>query len=211
MAVICPTITAQDPHGYREQVAQVEPFAQRIHIDLADGSFAPTKLIGPAQIYWPEDMTADLHIMYTKPRDQLETLVSLRPNLVIVHAESDGDILGMLLELQSFGIKAGIGLLPKTDISEYEDLVSAADHVLIFAGNLGYQGGQADMTALQRIPDIRAINPTAELAWDGGITAENLPLLLQQGIEVLNVGSYIQHADDPAKAFETLNQLLAKQ
>lgn len=211
MAIICPTVTAEDPHSYREQVARIEPFAERIHIDLADGEFAPTKLVGPAQVYWPENLTADLHIMYTRPHEQLETLVSLHPNLVIVHAEAEGDVLGMLLELQSFGIKAGIALLPKTDVDDHADLISSADHVLLFAGNLGYQGGQADMNVLQKIPDIRAHNPTAELGWDGGINAENVPLLLQQGVEVFNVGGAVQHADDPAEAYKTLTALLAKQ
>ena len=208
MPVICPTVTAEDPHAYREQVARIEPFAQRIHIDLADGAFAPTKLLGVAQIYWPENMVADLHMMYKKPKDELETLVSLKPNLVIIHAEAEGDLLGMLLELQSFGIKAGVALLPQTSAETYDELLGVADHVLLFAGNLGYQGGKADMGVLKKIPDIRAINPTAELAWDGGIDVENVPLLLEHGVEVLTVGGFIQHSDDPASVYKQLAAMI---
>jgi ribulose-phosphate 3-epimerase len=211
MAVICPTITAENPHTYREQVARVEPFASRLHIDLADGEFAPTKLVGVAQIYWPETMVADLHIMYKRPQQELETIIGLQPNLVVVHAEADGDVRGMLLELQSVGIKAGVALLKDTEPEAHQDLLSTADHVLLFAGNLGYQGGSADMSVLKKIADIRMINPTAELGWDGGITAENVPLLLQQGVEVLNVGGYIHRADDPAAAYQSLTKLLASE
>lgn len=208
MPVICPTITAEDPHAYREQMARVEAFAQRIHIDLADGEFAPTKLLGPAQIYWPENLVADLHVMYAKPHEQLETLISLKPNMVIVHAEAEGDMLAMLLELQSFGIKAGIALLPESAPEKYTELLGVADYILLFAGHLGYQGGEADMDVLKKIPAIMSCNPTAELGWDGGINAESVPLLLQQGVEVCNVGGFIQEADDPAAAYKQLVELL---
>lgn len=208
MPVICPTITAADPHSYREQVAKVEEFAKRLHIDLADGTLAPTKLMGAAQIYWPEDAIADIHMMYKRPRDFIETVISLKPNMVIVQAESEGDMRGLILELQSMGIKAGIALLPDTKVDDVADLISAADHVLLFAGKLGYQGGKADMSVTKKIPDIKAINPTTELGWDGGITSENVPLLIQQGVEVLNVGSYLQQADFPADVYKELTGLL---
>lgn len=211
MAVVCPTVTAEDPHSYREQVARLEPFATRIHIDLADGEFAPTKLVGLAQVYWPESMQADLHIMYQNPHEQLETAISLQPNMVIIHAEASGDLHGMILELQSVGIKAGVALLAESKPDDYADLISAADHILLFAGKLGYQGGEADMNVLKKIPDIRIINPIAELGWDGGIDVENAPLLVQEGIEILNIGGYIHHADDPAAAYKTVTQLVAKQ
>ncbi len=55
MAVICPTVTAYDPHEYREQMERVEPFAKRIHIDLMDGHFAPTKSPGLKHVWWPDD------------------------------------------------------------------------------------------------------------------------------------------------------------
>ena len=210
MAVICPTITAETPKVYREQVARVEPFAERLHIDLADGKFAPTTLLVPAQIYWPKTVIADLHVMFEEPQREFETLVSLKPNVVIVHAEAKGDLLGMLLELQSYGIKAGLALLADSAPEAYAKLIGVVDHVLLFAGKLGYQGAQADMHILKKIPLIKAINPTAELAWDGGITPENVPLLVEQGVEVLNVGGYIHTADDPKVAYESLLKLLSK-
>lgn len=210
MPVLCPTITAVDARTYREQVARIEPFTKRLHIDIADGQFAPNTTVGAAQLYWPEGITADIHVMYTHPREELETLVSLKPNLVVIHAEAAGDLLGMLLELKSLGVKAGVALLPPSQPDQYKELVSAADHVLLFAGNLGYQGGTANLDVLKKVPDIRALNPIAELAWDGGINLENAPTLVEGGIEVLNLGGYIHRAEQPAEAYKALENLLAK-
>lgn len=203
MPVICPTVTATNPHTYREQMARIEPFAPRVHIDFGDGEFT-TKMVDIAQAYWPEHMMADFHVMYKHPYAHMETIVSLKPNMVVVHAEAEDDMLAMVLELQAVGIKAGIALLQPTKPQDHTDIISHVDHVLLFGGNLGHQGGTADMSVLQKVVDIRAINPTVELGWDGGISAENAPLLVEGGIEVLNVGGYIQHADDPKVAYESL-------
>jgi ribulose-phosphate 3-epimerase len=112
----------------------------------------------------------------------------------------------MLLELQAVGIKAGLALLPKSQPQDYVEEISHADHILLFGGELGHQGGTADLTVLGKVGDIRAINPTVELGWDGGITAENTPTLVEAGIEVLNVGGFIQHADDPKQAYESISK-----
>src|ERR1700753_2375748 len=61
---ICPTITAFGTHDYRAQMEMLEPFAERIHIDLMDGVFAPHISPGLDQIWWPDSITADLHLMY---------------------------------------------------------------------------------------------------------------------------------------------------
>lgn len=204
MAVICPTVLAEEPHAYREQMARIEPFAERIQIDLCDGDFTPNKTVNIAQIYWPESVIVDLHMMYRQPVTQLETVISLQPNLVIIHAEAEGDLRAMLLELKSVGIKTGVALLKGSSAEDHQDLLGIADHVLLFAGDLGHFGGVADMEVLKKIPDVRVINPTVELGWDGGVSIENAPLLVQQGIEVLNVGGFIQNSDMPEKAFKDL-------
>jgi ribulose-phosphate 3-epimerase len=207
MPVICPTVTAPDPHTYREQMARIEPFAARVHIDFGDGEFTE-RMVSIAQAYWPEHMIADFHIMYKHPYQHMETIVGLKPNMVIVHAEAEDDTLAMVLELQAVGIKAGVALLKETKPENHVDVISHADHVLLFAGDLGHQGSVADLSVLAKVADVRAINPTIELGWDGGITAENAPMLVEAGIEVLNIGGFIQHADDPAAAYNSLVKVI---
>jgi ribulose-phosphate 3-epimerase len=189
-------------------MARIEPFAPRVHIDFGDGDFA-ARMVNIAQAYWPDTMIADFHIMYRHPYAYMETITSLKPSMVIVHAEAEDDMLAMVLELQAVGIKAGLALLKDTKPENHRDIISHADHVLLFGGDLGHQGGAADMSVLQKVDDIRAINPTIEIGWDGGINAENAPLLVEGGIEVLNVGGFIQHADDPKAAYESILKILS--
>ena len=41
-AVITPAILAENAAQYKEQVDRITGFAERVHIDISDGEFAPT-------------------------------------------------------------------------------------------------------------------------------------------------------------------------
>ncbi|MEO5690872.1 MAG: hypothetical protein ABIQ64_01665 [Candidatus Saccharimonadales bacterium] len=208
MAVVSPSITSPstDPHLYREQIERVH-FAQRIHIDLMDGVFAPNKNINPIQIWWPENVIADVHLMYQKPSEHLETLISLKPNMVLLHAESDGDIESYLRHIKRFGIKAGVVLLADTSVAEAHGCIEVADHVLLFSGTLGSFGGTVNLDVLHKVDQIRAIRPDIEIGWDGGVNDTNIKQIVSAGIDVCTVGGLIQRSDRPAEMYKQLIEL----
>lgn len=211
MSVVCPCVTATDAHAYREQMARIAPFAERVHVDFSDGVLSPVKLINPVQAYWPEGKLADLHLMFKKPADHLETVISLNPNMVIIHAEAEGDLLGIMRQLRAVNIKTGVALLQATEPAQAHDLIADADHVLIFSGDLGRFGGTADMTLLKKVGQIRAINANVEIGWDGGVGPDNIAQLSLGGVEVMDVGGHIQQAPDPQEAYATLIKNIPKE
>ncbi len=204
-ACICPSVTpaTSDPHVYREQIERVS-FAPRIQIDLMDGIFAPHKNINPVQAWWPDAVLADIHLMYRYPSDHLETLISLSPHLIILHAEAEGDITGYIEHIKKFGLKAGVALLADTQVEMAYGMITASDHVLLFSGNLGEFGGHADLSLLDKVSQIRAIRPDIEIGWDGGVNIENVRALADGGIDVINVGGAIQRAPDAHKSYKEL-------
>lgn len=210
MAIICPTVTptTTDPHEYREQLERVIDISSRLQLDFMDGDFASPRILGIAQAWWPEGKTIDVHLMYRRPLEYIETLVSLHPSLVIVHAEAEGDLAGMMTHLQGLGIRAGVALLQDTSVESVKNLIEIADHVLIFAGSLGTFGGHADLTQLDKVAEIRAIKPGIEIGWDGGANETNVAQLAEGGIDVINAGSAIQRAENPIEAYQYLQSLI---
>lgn len=208
MADICPAVLAANTHQYREQVERVTPFARRLHIDFMDGTFAPTTSLKLNQAWLPEDVKADLHIMYQQPLSYQEEIIRLRPHLVIVHAEAEGNFVTLAKALQRQGIKAGIALLAETPVSVIRPALEYIDHVLIFSGDLGRFGGQADLGHLKKVAEVKALKPSVEIGWDGGVTDANIQQLVSGGVGVLNVGGYIQRAEDPAERFKVLQGLV---
>ncbi len=203
MANIVPTITASDTHHYREQMERVDSFAPRMHIDFADGKLAPTELLVPAQAWVPDNKVIDLHLMYRNPMEVLDAAIRLRPQLIIIHAEAEAAA-EALQKIRNASIKTGIAVLPNTQIETIHELFKNADHVLVFGGQLGYQGGEADLSLLSKVPALKQLSRQIEIGWDGGVNDQNAKQLIEAGVDVLNVGGFIQQAEDPANAYAKL-------
>lgn len=208
MAVICPTVTAFDPNGYRKQMEAITPFAKRIHIDLMDGVFAPTKSPDLETIWWPHEIQADIHLMYRKPMDYVEQLIKLRPRMVVIHNEAHVHHMDFAAQLHQHGIEVGLAILHDTPVEYAYQIMHSFDHVLVFSGHLGRHGGEADLGLLDKVQKIREHHPEAEIGWDGGINNENAKQLIEAGVNVLNVGGYIQKSADPAAAYSQLAKLI---
>lgn len=204
MAVIAPAILAETPDEYKAQVERIHPFAERVHVDITDGDFAPTFTVGAAQIWWPQEWTIDIHAMVARPSEHLETLISLKPHMIIFHVEVDEDIVPVLQQVKKFDIKAGLALLRPTVPSTVSAAIQAADHVMIFSGDLGKYGGTANLMQLEKVRLIRAIKQSVEIGWDGGVTLDNAFTLSQGGVDVLNVGSTLAQASDPKSVYAKL-------
>jgi ribulose-phosphate 3-epimerase len=212
MSVICPTVTAYDVHEYRTQLEQVQGFAKRIHVDLMDGIFAPTKSPDLDKLWLPNGSQCDIHIMFQHPAVVLKELLRLKPAMVIVQAEANFESVKELQQaLLGSPIRFGISLLASTrpDDDRYVELVRSARHVLIFSGHLGYHGGKADLSLLEKVAKVRELNPRAEIAWDGGVSIENVKALSEGGVDVLNVGGAIQKTTDPEVSYNKLIAALA--
>ncbi len=208
MAIICPTILAKDAHDYRRQLARVQTFARRLQIDLTDGVFAPVKTVGLSAIRWPAHARADLHLMYRNPLESLKAVVALKPHLVIVHAEARGDFIELARALHGHRIKVGLALLPETTVESIQPALEHIDHLLIFSGDLGHFGGTADLGLLAKVQAAKHRKPSLEIGWDGGINDKNVHLLAAGGVDVLNVGGFIQRASNPVAAYATLKAQL---
>lgn len=208
MAVICPTITAYDPHEYRAQMERVTPFAKRVHIDLMDGQFAPTTSPSLEHIWWPPELEADIHLMYQEPMDYLPQLIKLKPHMVIIHNEAHVHHMHFAAELHKADIEAGLAILHDTPVEYAFQVMHSFDQVLVFSGHLGYHGGEADLGLLDKVGKVRDHHPDAEIAWDGGITDQNAKQLIEAGVDVLNAGSFIQGANDPAAAYAKLKEVI---
>jgi ribulose-phosphate 3-epimerase len=206
MSIVCPTITATDAKQFKAQVEQISRFASRIHLDITDGFFAPP-LLDANQIWLPE-IPVDIHVMYEFPKLVLDRLVKLKPSMIIIHYESDANFNEIADVLKFNHIKFGIALLQQTDtevIKQFKDIV---DHVLIFSGNLGYFGGNADMGLIEKVKEIKSLNPKIEIGWDGGINLSNAKFLANNSVDVLDVGSYIHKSSDPKQAYILLVESL---
>lgn len=203
---IVPTILATSPEQYQQFVAAYQGFAKRVQIDVCDGQFIPVKTVPEASMNFPENWQVDFHMMVARPSEHLQNLIAKKPHMVIFHAETVEDLIPIFTELRNNGIKAGVALAKPTFPGSVANLIQAADHVLIFGGELGRQGGKADLLQAEKVPLIQKIKSDIEIGWDGGANMTNVRALARAGINVINVGSALANAQNPAAMFDELTK-----
>lgn len=205
MSIIVPAILATNPDEYKAQVETIFPFAERVHIDVTDGNFAPNLTLPETQIWWPQEWKVDIHMMVARPSEYIDTIIQLNPNMVIFHAEVEEDLAPIFERLKNETmIKPGLALLRSTVPETVAPAIQAAEHILIFSGNLGEMGGRASMMQLEKIRLIKEINSNVEIGWDGGANLSNVFNLTQSGVDVVNVGSAIMNSQNPEQSYKQM-------
>ena len=82
---------------------------------------------------------------------------------------------------------------------------------MIFSGNLGQNGGTADLLQLEKVRILKRIKASVEIGWDGGANIENVRTIAQAGVNIINVGSALANAKNPTKMFAALSAEVEQQ
>ncbi len=205
MKIVCPTITAENAHTYREQVERVCTFGRHLHLDLMDGNFTKNQSIEPEKLWLPDNITCDVHAMYDNPESILDEVSKLSVRTFIVPAESKCDFKFLSRLVRAKNMYFGVSLLADTTVESAKKAIELADHVLIFSGNLGHQGGStADLNLLGKVAEVKSISNDIEIGWDGGINSENIAQISDSGVSVFNSGGFIHFAKNPSDAYQSL-------
>ena len=194
ITTVAPSILTNSPTQYKEIIKKYYPFVRRAHIDISDGTLSSSVTINETAVWWPKGWSVDV-----------ENLIKLHPNLVILHAEAREDLLPIFDTLKKNGMRVGVAMVKNVYPGSIKPILAAADHAMIFSGKLGEYGGEADLLLAEKAELINDLHHGIEIGWDGGANLENIRTLSLAGIQVINVGSAIAKADDPADMFAKLN------
>lgn len=206
---VVPAVLSDSQDEYNQQLQTVVGFSKRVHIDISDGIFSPHTTVPPTALWWPAGVQADIHVMYQNPDSIMGELIALKPRLIIVHAEAEGDFITLAERLHASGIQAGLALLPDTPVSYIAPGVGAIDHVTIFSGDLGKYGGKTNLRLLKKAAELQALDSSIEIGWDGGISDTNIKKVADGGVDILVSGGYIAHAENPPHAYRHLRAELS--
>lgn len=204
ITTVAPTILSANPTEYKEIIKRYYPFAKRAHIDVSDGTLTDNKTIHESAVWWPKGWSVDIHMMTAEPSKHLADLIKLHPNLVIFHAEAREDLLPIFEELKKNGMRVGVAIVKGVYPGSIKTILKAVDHAMIFSGNLGEYGGTANMLLTEKVALINDIHRGIEIGWDGGANVENARYLTHAGVSVINAGSAISKAEDPAKVYAAM-------
>lgn len=212
MVEVIPAILTDSSAKFKELVHKIEPYADRIHIDIADGEFVPNKTVtGYEEV---KDIEApvkfDVHLMVVKPQDMIKEWLYSYADRFIIQAESDVDLGEILKNIREHGRKAGIVLNPETKPETVEKYLKEIDFIQFMTVHPGFQGAQFVTEVVDKIAEFHKKYPDIIIMADGGITPETAPALVKAGATELVAGSYIVKSENFEEAIKSLEASITK-
>ena len=220
MVEIIPTCVPQSADDISKTSELIQTFTKQIHIDIADGIFAPSHT-------WPYtehgtfekfdlsaalDLQKEVHLMVEEPRQIGIEAARAGAFRIIGHAEafsSESEAHGALDAWRRAGAKeVGLGLLLDTPFELIEHHVHILNVVhLMSIATIGKQGISYDERAPERIAQFHERFPDILISVDGGVAESNIQDLVRAGARRFGVGSAISKAADPKGVYERLKRL----
>ena len=180
-----------------DDLARISSHADLLHIDVADGHFAPALLFFPdlvARIREASAIPIHVHLMIADVIliDQIDQFAEAGADLISVHAEN-GNAAAGLDRIAGHGLKAGMVLKVDTPVITASLHLTRLDMLTLLGTAIGVKGQSLNERAPARLKEAQAlIKETGRrivLAADGGIRDNTVPVLREAGAETVVMGS----------------------
>lgn len=183
-----------------DDLQRVDPHVDILHIDVADGHFAPTMLFFPdlvAAVRKVSSRPIHVHLMVadTIVLSQIEQFADAGSDLISIHLENEAVADAALDLLERRNVAAGMVLQVETPVGAVEKFIPRLDFVTLLGTAIGVKGQGLDPNAGARLQEARGLiaksggTHRVVLAADGGIREHTVPLLRQAGAQTVVLGS----------------------
>ncbi|MCZ8078005.1 MAG: ribulose-phosphate 3-epimerase [Rhodobacteraceae bacterium] len=188
-----------------DDMARIRPHADILHIDVADGVFAPSFLFFPdlvARIRDVSDLPIHVHLMVDDAvlLSQIDQFAEAGADLISLHAENDAVAGPALDRIAAHGVKAGMVLRVETPVERAKPWLQQIDMLTLLGTAIGVKGQGLDPSATTRLQTAAGLIAESGrrivLAADGGIRDTTVPLLRAAGAETVVLGSLAFGAAD---------------
>lgn len=188
-----------------DELARIEPHADILHIDVADGHFAPALLFFPdlvAAVRRLSKRPIHVHLMVADAvlLSQIDQFAEAGADLVSIHQENAAVADAALDRLERAGVAAGMVLKVETPVAAAAPHLSRLRFLTLLGTRIGVKGQDLHAEATDRLAEARrliaAMPQRIVLAADGGIREHTVPRLRAAGADTMVLGSLAFGAPD---------------
>jgi ribulose-phosphate 3-epimerase len=174
--------------------------ADLLHIDVADGHFAPAFLFFPdllARVRAASAVPVHVHLMVSASilEAQIEQFADAGADVITVHAECLADAPDALDQIRRRGLQAGLVLKVETPVATLAPYLKDVRFFTLLGTSIGVKGKGLHENALDRLTELQSLVRAAAapqrsvVIADGGIRHETVPRLRAAGADGVVLGS----------------------
>lgn len=199
-----------------DDLKRIEGHADVLHVDVADGHFAPALLFFPdlvAKLRGATETPIHVHLMVADAVlvSQVEQFADAGADLISIHAENAAVADEALAVIKARRLAAGIVLRVETPVAACKPFLDRVDFLTLLGTAIGVKGQGLDPAATDRLLEAKGLiwdsGRRIVLAADGGIREHTVPELRAAGAETVVLGSLAFGADDLAARMRWLHGL----
>jgi ribulose-phosphate 3-epimerase len=201
-----------------EEMNRITTHADILHIDVADGHFAPALLFFPdlvAGVRKVSNVKIHVHLMVADGilLEQISQFADAGADLISIHVENQSMAGPALDLLEQRKIAAGMVLKVDTPVETVTPYLRRLRFITLLGTAIGVKGQGLNANACNRLTTAKNLIAASNakkrivLAADGGIREQTVPLLRQAGAETVVLGSLAFNAPDLAERTTWLHSL----
>src|SRR3989344_5324397 len=162
MIKIIPSILATTEEDFEKLLRMVEPYVDRVHLDIGDGNFVNTKTIsGYGELIKIETkVNFDVHLMVSRPEEQMGFWYKTKADRFLIHVETNHGHRNLIELIHLNDRKVGLVLNPETQIEKIAELIDDVDFVQFMTVHPGNYGGEFVESVVDKILDFHGRYPT---------------------------------------------------
>lgn len=224
MITVIPAILPESFDDFVAHAARVKRLVPRMQIDVADGSYAPSRtwpytssehfaeLVAQDEglPFW-EDLEYEVDLLIRKPEVALADWIKAGVSGAVIHIESTDDHAAIVDMSQNAGIDLGWGIKPSTPNEKLFEIIESLGmpgFVQVMGNDtIGHGGVELDESVFDKISQIKQRYPDLPIAVDIGVNDETAPELIDAGATKLVSGSFIFESPSIAEAVDYLKNL----
>lgn len=191
---LIPSILCPDEASAHKNIDAVKDLVDYIQIDVLDNTLYPNQTWADPEVVtsWNLPCSIELDLMVADPKSVADAWKHVPTfKRAIWHIEAPVNHAELITYVQNLGREASLSIAPGTPFEKLEPFLGSITRVLV----LGVKPGFSGQALLQEtLSTVRALakHPTLPLiAFDGGITEDNITELISAGVQAICPNSLI--------------------